>query len=134
MAQKGKSMIVHVNIGSDSSPDYQPVAGQRGFSRNRSAATIDAGDKLSSIRKKLAGDKEESFKLDGLYVPDDAAQKLLDVAYQAGSLVLVRAYNSGNAIWECLCSITNLSESHPDGEVSTMSIELVPSSDVIQLS
>lgn len=133
MAQKGKGMIIFLNVGTDAVPDYQAVAGQRDFTRTRSAATIDAGDKLSSTRKQLQGDKTETFALAGLYVPDDICYQKLDLAYQMGTLVLLRAYNLGNAIWECLCSITNLSEAHPDGDVSTINIEMVPSSDVINL-
>lgn len=133
MAQKGKSMVVYVNVGTDAAPQWEPVAGQRGFSRSRTASSIDAGDKLSSVRKKLAGDREESYSLSGTYVPDDIAFQKLDNAYRSGSLVKVRTYNLGLPKEEVLCSITSMSEDHPDGEVSTISIELVPSSDPIVL-
>ena len=132
--QKGKSYILYVNIGTDTSPNYLPVGGQRDFSRTRSASSIDAGCKLDTVRKKIPGDIEETLRQDGLYVENDAAWGLLKGAFYAKSLVLIKTYNLGVPVEQMLCSITGLNESHPDQGVSTYSIELQLASDPVPLS
>lgn len=72
------------------------VAGQQGLTINRSADTIEVStkDTEGGWKASIAGMKEWSIDLDGLYVKDDASQAILSTAFTAGDLVCIKVYDA----------------------------------------
>ena len=72
------------------------VAGQQGLTINRSADTIEVStkDTEGGWKASIAGMKEWSIDLDGLYVKDDASQAILSKAFTDGDLVCIKVYDA----------------------------------------
>lgn len=123
--QKGQDVLIYVNTGTEASPTWETIGGQRGADIARTAATIDASSKDSADAQLIAGRKESSVSIDALFIPTNQAYQKLLSAYDSQTNVLVRKSNLGNFVEEAECFITDLSESHPDNDVATVSIELL---------
>lgn len=72
------------------------VAGQQGLTINRSADTIEVStkDTEGGWKASIAGMKEWSIDLDGLYVKDDTSQTILSTAFTNGDLVCIKVYDA----------------------------------------
>jgi predicted secreted protein len=116
----GADFLLYVNVGTEEAPDYQPLAGQRGASRELSAATIDVSHKLDKHERFLPGRLSSTLSFDGLWAETDSYLALLD-AQDAQELILVRIVLNGEPWKEATGFITNMSEGFPDQEGATFS-------------
>lgn len=123
-AQKGQDVLLFVNTGTVSSPFYEAVAGQRSADISRTASTIDASSKDSPQRVSLAGQLESTVSMEALYDSSDPAYQKLLSAYNSQTTALIQKQDQGEFTEQATVIITDLSESHPNADVSTVSIEL----------
>jgi len=127
MAISGNAILLRVDT--TGAGNWVSVGSQRGLDISRTTNVIDSSHKGDSHTQSLAGRRSGTITLDALYVPDDTAYNTLDAAYTAGTLASVRKYVSGVATVECSAVINDLSESHPDDDVSTISVGLTLNGD-----
>ena len=104
------------------------VAGQKGLTINRSADTIEVTtkDTEGGWKGSIAGMKEWSIDLDGLYVTSDESQSILSEAFSSGSLVCVKVYNNKTrkGMFGGVASITDFPIEAPYDDAVTYSITL----------
>ena len=104
------------------------VAGQQGLTINRSADTIEVStkDTEGGWKASIAGMKEWSIDLDGLYVADDESQGILSEAFTNSDLVCIKAYNNKKkkGMFGGVCSITDFPIEAPYDDAVTYSITL----------
>ncbi len=124
VATNGTDVLLYVNTGTVEAPVYTVVGGQRDAEYGRETDEIDASSKDSAANRVLPGRVKASLSCEALYIPSDAAYQALDTAQSAREFILVHKYVDGVAVKEARAVITNLSEQHPDMDVSTVSIEL----------
>lgn len=72
------------------------VSGQQGLTINRSADAIEINSKdtMGGWKGKIAGMKEWSIDMEGLYVPSDESHLLLAKAFEDGAPVCLKVINS----------------------------------------
>lgn len=124
VATNGTDILIYINTGSEVSPNYVVLGGQRGAGIGRTGDEIDASSKDSAASRVLPGRVKVTITCDALYIPTDAAYQALDAAQKARSFILVREYVDAVATREARAIITDLSEDHPDMDVSTVSVGL----------
>jgi TP901-1 family phage major tail protein len=115
----GADILLYVDV--DGQGDYQPLAGQRGATRELNAATIDISHKLDKHERFLPGRLSSTMSFDGLWVPDDAAYIALENARENQETIVARLLRDGEPWKEADGFLTSLSESHGDQEASTVS-------------
>jgi hypothetical protein len=91
---------------------------------SRTATVIDASHKGNDDQEVLQGRRSSTLNLDNLYVPSDAAYAKLESAYENQTMVLVSKYVSGSAVKYANAIVNDMSEAHPDDDVSTTSVGL----------
>lgn len=114
----GADVLLYVETAPD---DFTPLAGQRGASRERSAATIDTSHKLDEYERFIPGRLSSTMSFDGLWVPDDEAYAALEAAYENRVLIGVRMIKDGELWKEADGFLTSISEGFPDQEAATIS-------------
>ncbi len=104
------------------------VAGQQGLTINRSADTIEVStkDTEGGWKASIAGMKEWSIDLDGLYVKDDASQAILSTAFTSGDLVCIKVYDAKakKGLFGGVAAITDFPLEAPYDDAVTYSITL----------
>lgn len=89
------------------------VGGQQSLSISRSADSIDTDSKdtIGNWKSAIAGMKEWSIDVDGVYVPSDAAHTALTKAFNDGDLVCVKIMDQKkkSALYGGLAAITDYS-------------------------
>lgn len=123
MATRGADVLIYVESTS-TSEGFQAVGSQRGVDIGRTATVIDASHKGNDDQEVLQGRRASTLNLDNLYVPSDAAYARLEAAYEAQATVRVSKYVSGSPVKYAMAIINDMSESHPDDDVSTTSVGL----------
>jgi len=82
MAVLGLDFIIRYNKGTESSPEYIVLGGQRGASLSQATETFDIGTKGGNgWRDYIAGTRDWSISADGLYLFDDESFELFNEAY-----------------------------------------------------
>ena len=117
---KGVDYIVAVNVGTEGTPDYQAVGGQRDGSLTRDGEVIDMTSKDSGgWEENLPGLKSWGLESEGLYLESDAAWGELEDAWRNGNQVQARLELPSGKKLQGTCTIENLPiDSMPyDGEV-----------------
>jgi predicted secreted protein len=99
---------------------FTALAGQRGATRDRSAATIDISHKLDKYERFIPGRLSSSLAFDGLWVPTDEAYQTLDEAYDAQDTIVCRLMWDGEPWKEADGFLTSLSEAYPDQDAATI--------------
>lgn len=117
----GADVLLYVNVGTDEVPDFQALAGQRGATRDRNAATIDISHKLDQYERFIPGRLSSTMSFDGLWVPDDAAYAALEAAYENQDTIIGRLIQDGEPWKEADGFLTNISEAFPDQDAATIS-------------
>lgn len=130
----GTLVLLLVNTGSEGSPIYTAAGSQRGLKRDESTAAIDISSKDSRAARALPGRYSSSLSLDGLYVPDDASFQALKAAMRDGTLIKVRVSEDGVEIEEADAVITKMSESFPDQDAATISVDLTIDGEWVELT
>ena len=126
MAVRGVDVLVYVNLGDDETPDWQPVAGQRGATLTEEVETMDLTNKSSP-----EGTREEeptlyawSLSCDGVYIKDDEALQALKQTIRQRGKVKVRLQEQGQFTEEGLAIVLSLERDFPYDDVSTYTMEL----------
>ena len=115
----GADILLYVDV--DGLGDYQALAGQRGATRERNAATIDISHKLDKYERFIPGRLSSTMSFDGLWVPDDTAYAALETAYDNQETVVARMVQDGSPWKEADGFLTSISEGFPDQEAATIS-------------
>ena len=108
---KGSAVFVYVNTGTEGSPVWTKVGGQKDATFDRGSATIDTTDKDSGgDEEHLPGDRNWGISFSSFLVEDDAGWLEIETAYGAGTQKQFQfrtpAYNyMGKATVES-CSLT----------------------------
>jgi TP901-1 family phage major tail protein len=114
------------------------IAGQQSLTINRSAETIDINSKDTegSWKGKLAGMKEWSIEVGGLYVNGDASQTQLSQAFEDGDLVCLKVYNrkAKKGMFGGLAVITDYPLEAPSDDSMTYTITLSGTGKLTDLS
>jgi TP901-1 family phage major tail protein len=116
----GTDVLICVQIGGQ----YVAVGSQRNATITKTMATYDTSSKDSDEEQSEPGRLSSDIDLDGLYVPSDAAQAAIDVAYKTKAAVLVEVEENGQATETASCWITNFTKNHPDQDASTFTLGL----------
>lgn len=121
----GVDLLVLVDIGTAGTPDFQPVAGQRGATLTRTRATIDVTSKDSPnlMDEYEAGRGTWTISADGVYVENDTAYAHLVTAWQGRQKVRLRWSEGGTAVFEGDAIITSASLEGPYDAEATYSLE-----------
>lgn len=136
--QNGAIVLLYVATAPDSlGTAWIRVGGQKGVDFGDTTDEIDLSDKISGrLGERIAGRAKASVKLDLNYDEADPAQDLIRAAYRQRKNILVQRFHrtnpdvlTGTAIEEATGLIVDLSESHPDQDASTMSMEVSLSND-----
>lgn len=122
----GVDILIHVNVGTELSPDWKAVGGQRGASLSESRETKDVTSKLSpgGYKQNEYGLAEWSISCDGVYVESEQAYAHLVAAMRNKNKVMARWLEGGAGVFEGTALVTSRDLDGPyDGE-ATYSMEL----------
>lgn len=123
--EKGVSVLLKVNTGTDLLPVWTAVGGQRGATLNRSADTIETTSKDSTGYKSYAyGFKDWSIDADGLLVTDDAGYGELEDAFIAGTTIKVDVVMASGDKYSGDVIITDFPIEAPYDDMTTYSVTL----------
>ena len=127
MSQRGRDVVLYVNIGTDVSPNWV-VGGARqtGLTVNATRSAQQVGHKDSETAISIPGSVERTMSVQGLIVPTDLGTLSLETALNTGQPVLVREYESGDEKRESLVNITRFDKDYPLEGFATYSIEMQP--------
>lgn len=124
VATRGEDIVLLVNTGTEESPNYEIVAGQRGATFPETTEEIDASSKDSTAFRVIHGRNKSTITMDALYIPDDDAYLALKAAKRNREFILVRRREEGADAEEARAIITSLSRNAPDNDVATLDIAL----------
>lgn len=122
---RGVDVLILVNTGTDVSPTWTAVGGQRGAKLSEKLDTVDVTSKDNGGAKAYEpGLYDWTISCDGIYVEDEAAYQALVNALRQRQKVKVRWSEGGTAVYEGTAIVTSRDLDAPyDGE-TTYSIEL----------
>jgi TP901-1 family phage major tail protein len=121
----GTDVLLFVNTGTINSPTYVAVGSQRNTTITKTMATMDASSKDSDDENPEPGRLGSTVSLDGVYVPSDVAQRLIDTTYKSKGLLLIEVQENGVETETAPAYITSFVKNHPDQDVSTFTIDLM---------
>ncbi len=122
---KGVDILILVDTGTEGTPQWTPVGGQRGATLSESVDTIETTHKASGGYKTYeAGLIDWTISCDGVYIPDDAGYKALVDAMRQRKKVKVRWQEAGQATYEGLAIVTSRDLEGPHDGEATYSMEL----------
>lgn len=128
----GARVILKVNVSESAGDQWVVVGGQMGVDFNDTTNEIDVSDKTSGrLGERLPGRATATVSLELNFLDSDPGQLFIKEAYRNREEVQVQRFYrntadtlTGVAIEECTGVITNLSESDPDQDKATMSLEI----------
>ena len=136
-AVAGKDWVLQVWSTADT-PELLAIAGQRSLTINRSAATIDVSSKDTEggWGAAIAGTKEWSIDVDGVYVASDDSMKVLSAAFTNGDLLCIKIVNSKTTtdLFGGLVAITDFPLEAPYDDAVTYSLTLSGNGPLTDLS
>lgn len=93
-AVAGKDLILAV--WDSTGTDILAVAGQQNLTINRSSDTVEVSSKDTEggWKASIAGMKEWSIDIDGIFVRDDESHTILSKAFDNGDLVCIKVYDN----------------------------------------
>jgi TP901-1 family phage major tail protein len=122
---RGVNFLLYVNTGSDATPVWTKVAGQKGGTLNRGYDTIDITSKDNSgWQDEEYGNANWSIEADGLLVEDDAGFLALETAYEGAEYVKVRFQTQAGNKYEGSAIISDFSVEAPYDDQATYSLTL----------
>ena len=119
----GAMVLIMVNLGDVSVPDWQAVAEQTSLSTETSRNMIEASSKDSDHTKWLYGKQDDTCSFEKLYVPNDSAFMAIDDAQKNKETVLLRRSENGQEVEETTALVSTIAKEYPDNESSTCSGE-----------
>lgn len=121
----GVDFLIHVNTGTEASPVYTVLGGQRSATFKRQAEEIDASSKTSGGWKDtIPGLRSWGIDADALVLANDEAYVTLDSCYMNRQPVMVKYVRQDGSYWTGKATITDLSESAPHNDVATYTLTL----------
>lgn len=112
----GADVLLYVDTGAE----FEALAGQRGATRDRNAATIDVSHKLDKYERFIPGRLSSQLAFDGLWVPNDDAYLALEAAYDDQETIVCRLIRNGEPWKEADGFLTSISEAFPDQDAATI--------------
>lgn len=135
-AVAGKDILVMI-YNSDGS-DLLAIAGQKGLTINRSADTIEVSSKDTEggWKSNIAGMKEWSIDLDGVYVASDESHRVLSAAFENSDPVCLKVINNklDADLFGGLAYITDYPLEAPYDDAMTYSLTLSGNGALVDLS
>ncbi|OLO40317.1 hypothetical protein BTR23_07460 [Alkalihalophilus pseudofirmus] len=124
---KNVDILILANTGTEETPSFNPVGGQRDASLSEEVDEIDVTTKLSEggMKEYEYGEGGWSISCDGLHVPSDEAYEVLKNAIREKKKVLVRISENGTSIDEGLALVTSRELSAPRNADTTYSVNLL---------
>lgn len=125
-ATAGKEYLLYVNAtGTESTPVWALVGGQRSGDLNRQADEIDASCKTDNGWKAtLAGLKSWNISLENLYLMGDAGAAFVEEAFLEGAMIMVKFLYADGSYLTGKCYVTECNISTPHTDVATMNCTL----------
>ena len=118
----GVSFLVRVNTGTEGSPVWTVVGGQRGATLNRSNSPINIGSKdTGGWPALLPGEREWSIDFDGLVIETNAGYTLLENAFLNSTRVQVQLMTPTNVRHQGLAILTDFPIDAPYDAEATIS-------------
>lgn len=125
MAMKGIDIIILANTGSDATPVWTPIGGQRGATLSESVETFETTHKASGGYKEYeAGFADWTISCDGVYIETNTGYLALVTAMRAKTKVKVRWQEATDDVFEGLAFVTSRDLDAPHDGEATYSIEL----------
>jgi TP901-1 family phage major tail protein len=121
----GVKFLIMINTGTEATPSYVKLAGQRGGTLNRESDTID----MSSKDGDGWADNEQglntwSIEGDGILSETDAGYEALETAWMDKKPVMVQFQTESGAKYQGTAIVTNLSIEAPHDDVASYSLTL----------
>ena len=120
----GADILLYANTGTDSTPVWTVVAGQRNVAVSEVVAAVDGSSKDQPEARVAGGRYSSTISLDGLYVPTNAAYVSLKAAFRNRTLIKARINEVGVDTEEGKFLVNSFDRNYPDQEESTFSIEM----------
>lgn len=121
-AVSGIAFLIKVNTGTEGSPVWTTVAGQRGATLNRSSSPIDVKSKDDNFwPNQIPGDREWSIDFDGLLIEGDAGLTALENAYQNNTKVQVHLMTPTSVKYQGYAILTDFTYEAPQDAEATAS-------------
>ena len=121
---KGLNIYLKVNTGTEGSPSWSKIGGQKSATFDRGQATIDTTDKDSAGNEEhLASTRNWGFSFDAFLIEDNAAFLEVEAAYDAGTLKQFQFITPGH-IYMGKASIESLSIAADLGDAGIASFTL----------
>ena len=126
MASKGVDILLYANTGTDASPVYTVVGGQKGATLTEELDTVEMTSKLSpgAYKEYEPGQAGWSIKCDGLYIKDDVAYLKLQQAIRSKLKLKVQVWESSTAFFTGTVIVTSKELDAPFDDAATYSLEL----------
>lgn len=122
---RGVNFLLYVNTGTDETPVWTKVAGQKGGTLNREYDTIDITSKDNfGWSDEEYGVASWSIEADGLLVEDDAGFLALEDAFETAQYVMVRFQTQAGNKYEGSAIISDFSIEAPFDDTATYSLTL----------
>lgn len=130
MVVKGVDVLLYANTGTDQTPVYKKVGGQKGATLTEDVDTIETHSKLSGGAKMYDyGYSGWSIKCDGLWLNEDdegfdAYQALVDAMHNKQK-IKVQVWESATVFFTGTALITSRELDGPDDDAGTYALELL---------
>jgi len=121
---RGVDILIFVNTGTDQSPIWTVVGGQRNATLHEEAETIDVTAKDSQAQEFEYGPYTWTISCDGIYIKDDEAYIALRNALRQRQKVKVRVKEGETYTAEGLALVTSNDLEAPYNDAATYSLEL----------
>ena len=120
MAVKGVDILIKVNTGTEGTPVWTAVGGQRNATLNMGTATVDTTSKDSGgWEDNLPGLRNWNVEFDGLFVEDDDGLAALEDAFMSGNQVQVQVATPSGNKYQGKATLTDFSYEGPyEGEAT----------------
>ncbi len=132
--QNGATVMLKVNVEASAGSDYSFVGGQANLTINETTAEIDVSDKLSGrLGERVPGRATASVSLDVNFLRSDSTIQFLKSKYRNRENVTLLVFDrdslaagavTGTGIETATGIIVNFTETHPDQDKSTVSLEV----------
>ena len=138
-AVAGKDILLQVwDIPTSGTATLLAIAGQQSLTLNRSADSIEVStkDTEGGWKSYIAGMKEWSIDLDGVFVKDDASHRTIADAFNQGNLLCVKITNikTGEDLFGGTVAVTDYPLEFPYDDTATYSLSLQGNGALVDLS
>lgn len=126
MAIEGSNILLIVDVGTSSDPDWQAVAKQTSLDTSNERNIIDASYKQKDHENSIYGKQSGTLTLESLEVKDGTNSPAMDAiedAVKNSELVVLRRQENSDHVKEVEGKVENISKEYPDDDASTISVD-----------